>query len=225
MPNWRQSTKNIKVELYSEAILWKMIRGLMQYSLELGSSASQLKAAKVMDIISRCLVAQDKQQTQYLLIPRSKMEDAPKLLNIPKIGKSRHWGFVYHDTSGQNHGPVWKTQSSSWKEYVWSSSSRTVMGKAIGKSYWNMAGENSKLGMSLLFIVKKGLSYLCMWMTSNWLERNKILTLNKEVDLGEPTSFLDHVYLGWTQRQCEMSKDVCVTITEPCSNREFQREE
>ena len=25
--------------------------------------------------------------------------------------------------------------------------------------------------------------------------------LSKEVDLGEPTSFLDHVYLGCTQRQ------------------------
>ena len=32
--------------------------------------------------------------------------------------------------------------------------------------------------------------------------------LNKEVDLGEPTSFLDHVFLGCTQRQCEISKDV-----------------
>ena len=43
---------------------------------------------------------------------------------------------------------------------------------------------------------------------------------NKEVDLGEPTSFLDHVYLGmhsttmWNkqrycvQRQCEISKDI-----------------
>ena len=31
---------------------------------------------------------------------------------------------------------------------------------------------------------------------------------NKEVDLGEPTSFLDHVYLGCTQRQCEVSKDI-----------------
>ena len=30
--------------------------------------------------------------------------------------------------------------------------------------------------------------------------------LNKEVDLGEPTSFLDHVFLGYTQRQCEISK-------------------
>ena len=31
--------------------------------------------------------------------------------------------------------------------------------------------------------------------------------LNKEVDLGEPTSFFDHVYLGCTQKQCETSKD------------------
>ena len=32
--------------------------------------------------------------------------------------------------------------------------------------------------------------------------------LNKEVDLGEPTSFLDHVYLGCTQRQYQISKDI-----------------
>ena len=32
--------------------------------------------------------------------------------------------------------------------------------------------------------------------------------LSKEVDLGEPTSFLDHENLGCTQRQCEISKDM-----------------
>ena len=32
--------------------------------------------------------------------------------------------------------------------------------------------------------------------------------LNKKVDLGEPKSFLDHVYLGCTQRHCETSKDI-----------------
>ena len=66
---------------------------------------------------------------------------------------------------------------------------------------------------STLYTVKKDCSYLCMWMTQNWLERNKIIDpmwkiLNKEVDLGEPTSFLDHVYLRCTQRQCEISKDI-----------------
>ena len=32
--------------------------------------------------------------------------------------------------------------------------------------------------------------------------------LNKDVDLGEPISFLDNVYLGCTQRPCEISKDI-----------------
>ena len=32
--------------------------------------------------------------------------------------------------------------------------------------------------------------------------------LNKEVDLGEPTSFFDHVNLGCTQKQCEKSKGI-----------------
>ena len=31
---------------------------------------------------------------------------------------------------------------------------------------------------------------------------------NKQVDMGEPTSYLDLVYLGCTQRQCEISKDI-----------------
>ena len=30
----------------------------------------------------------------------------------------------------------------------------------------------------------------------------------KDVDLGEPTSFFDHVVLGCTQRKCETSKDI-----------------
>ena len=30
----------------------------------------------------------------------------------------------------------------------------------------------------------------------------------KDVDLGEPTSFLDHVSLGCTQRECQISKDI-----------------
>ena len=43
-------------------------------------------------------------------------------------------------------------------------------------------------------------------------ERTKYLSdvkvLVKEVDLGEPTSFLDHVDLGCSQRQCETSKHI-----------------
>ena len=75
-----------------------------------------------------------------------------------------------------------------------------------------MAGRKFQIGNAYSYTVKKDYSYLCMWMTSNWLERKTLIrcgkVLNKEVDLGEPTSFLDHVYLGCTQRQCEISKDI-----------------
>ena len=64
--------------------------------------------------------------------------------------------------------------------------------------------------------MKKGYSYLRVWMTSNWLDGKKQninpmwKVLNKEVDLGEPASFLDHAYLGCAQRHCEISKDIVV---------------
>ena len=32
--------------------------------------------------------------------------------------------------------------------------------------------------------------------------------LMKDVDLGEPTSVLDHAFLGCTQRECKTSKDI-----------------
>ena len=32
--------------------------------------------------------------------------------------------------------------------------------------------------------------------------------LMKDVDLGKPTSFFDAVYLGCTQRECQISKDI-----------------
>ena len=70
-------------------------------------------------------------------------------------------------------------------------------------------GKGFQLGM---LFVKKVYSHLCMWMTSKLAGKKQNINpmwkvLNKEVDLGEPTSFLDHVYLGCTQRQCEVSQN------------------
>ena len=38
--------------------------------------------------------------------------------------------------------------------------------------------------------------------------------LMKDVDLGEPTSFLDQVYLGYIQRERQTSKDVAEILLE-----------
>ena len=43
--------------------------------------------------------------------------------------------------------------------------------------------------------------------------------LMKNVDLEEPTSFLDHVYLGCTQRECTMRNDIATSYRDMCEAR------
>ena len=57
---------------------------------EQGSSASQLTAAKVMDIISRLLGCDGQAADAVSAHTLAKMEDAHKLSKISKIGMSRH---------------------------------------------------------------------------------------------------------------------------------------
>ena len=76
-----------------------------------------------------------------------------------------------------------------------------------------MDGRKFQIGNVSLFIVRKDYSYLCMWMTKNWDGKKQNLDpmwklLNKEVELGEPTSFLDHENLGCTQRKSVRRKDI-----------------
>ena len=59
-----------KVESYSEVILWKIILDLMQYSLNKDHQHHKWKQQKSWISSQDCLVAQDKQLSQYLLIPR-----------------------------------------------------------------------------------------------------------------------------------------------------------
>ena len=100
---------------------------------------------------------------------------------------------------------------SSWKEFVRSSFGRTVMGKAFWENFvWSW----DKIPNWECFFVhcEKGL-FLSVFVDDTKLagKKQKIdpmwKILNKEVDLGEPTSLLDHVYLGCTQRKFEISKE------------------
>ena len=51
--------------------------------------------------------------------------------------------------------------------------------------------------------------------------RRKLL---KNVDLDEPTSFLDHVHFGCTRRECKTNESI-FDETEKCSNRESPPEQ
>ena len=79
---------------------------------EQGSSASQTTAAKVMDIISRLPGCAGQAADAVSAYTRVKMEDAPKITEKFQHRNVQTFGFVYHDTYGLNHGPVWKTQLS-----------------------------------------------------------------------------------------------------------------
>ena len=62
------------------------------------------------------------------------------------------------------------------------------------------------------YTVNKGCSYLCMWMTSSWLARNKTLIRcgkysKKLIWKNQRLSLIMYTW-GWTQRQCEISKDI-----------------
>ena len=78
---------------------------------EQGLSASQMTAAKVMDIISRLSGCTGQAAGHSICLYPGQNGRCSKIIENSKIGMSRHVGLVYHDTNGQHHGPVWKTQS------------------------------------------------------------------------------------------------------------------
>ena len=115
---------------------------------------------------------------------------------------------------------------SSGAKSVWSSFSRTIRERKFEKILLKHGWEKIPNWECLCVHREKGL-FLSVYVddiklagkTQNLDPMWKLL--NKDVELGEPTSFLDHVYLGCTQRQCEVSKDIVDNYRTTCLNREF----
>ena len=91
--------------------------------MEQGSSASQMTAAKVMDIKSRLPGCSGQAAGAVSAYTQVKMEDASTLLKI-QSQNVLIFGYVYQSTNGPNHGPIWMIQSflsictvSLWQDY------------------------------------------------------------------------------------------------------------
>ena len=170
-------------------------------------------AAKVMDIISRLPGCDGQAADAVSACTQVKMEDASNLFKIPKNRSVQTFGFVYHDTNGQHHGPVWKTQSFLlygictvilWQDYYGKGNFR--------KSFWNKVGRKFQIGNVSLCIVNKDYSYPCMWddMKIGWKETKNwsdVESTQQRSWFGRTNIFPWYVYLGCTERQCEISKD------------------
>ena len=156
-----------------------------------------------------------------------KMEDAHKLLQIPESGCPDIWIRLPRQMA-KIMVQCGKTQlfllngicmATLWQDYH---------GKGnLRKSYWNMVG-NILIGNVSLYTAKKDYSYLCMWMTLNWLARNKILI--RCGNYSTKNSIWEHQHLAWIMCSWVALNDnakwakILWTNTEPCLNQKVQRE-
>ena len=158
-----------------------------------------------------CQDAQDKQLMQYPLTLRSKW----KMHRIHWKFQSQNvqiFGYVYQRTNSQIHVPVRKIWSFLLSEIctliLWQDCYGT--GKS-GKFFYKKRLSSE---WECLFVNReKGFSCLCMWTIIKLSGKKQNIfpmwkILMKDVDLGEPTSFLDHVWLGCAQRERQISKDI-----------------
>ena len=172
-----------------------------------------MTAAKVWTWYQDYHDAQDKRQTQYPLTPKSKWKMHQRYWKCQRQNV-QIFGYVYHDTNGRNHGPVWKIHLSLingictvllWHDCCGKGNSRKFYQNMVGKKFW-IENAYSVTG-------KKGYSYLCFVDDIKLAEKKQNICpaweiLMKDVEMWEPTSFFDHVYLGCTQTECQISKDI-----------------
>ena len=132
---------------------------------EQDSSASQMTAAKVMDIISRLPVRAGQAADAVSAKTKGKMEDAHKLLKIPKSECPDIWIRLPRHK--------WPKSWSSMEDPV-VSVERNLYGHPLARLSWERqfekillkhGWEKFQIGNASLYIVKKDYSYLCMWMT------------------------------------------------------------
>ena len=126
---------------------------------EQGSPASQMTAAKVMDVI--CKITRMHRTSSRRSIRLHPGQNG-RCTNVVKTIPNRNvqiLGYVYHDTNGQNHGPVWKTLSFFLSEIctviLWQD---CFMGKAIRKSSIEV-----RFGSACFLAEKKGYSCQYTW--------------------------------------------------------------
>ena len=129
------------------------------------------------------------------------MEDALKLLKIPKSECPDIWiRPPRYNLIGLNHGPVWKIQSFFLKGICMVIFWHEYYGKDNLEKILLQHGSEKVSNLECLFVHREKRLFLSVYVDDIKLAGKKQnlkpmwKLLNEEVDLGEPTSFLDHVY-------------------------------
>ena len=206
MLNWRQSTKNTRVEMYSEGGIVKDDSGSYAVFTEQRSLASQMTAAKVMDIISILSGCAGQAANAVSAFTQIEMEDAPKLLQIPKSECPDIWirlpRHKWPKSWSSMEDPVVPLDRNLYGHPLAGLFLERQFEKILLKHGWEKVSN-----WECLFAHREKGLFLSVYVDDKKLAGKKQnldpmwKLLNKEVDLGDSTSFLDHVYLGCTQRR------------------------
>ena len=165
-----------------------------------------------MDIISRLPGCDGQAADAASAFTQVKMEDAHKLLKIPKSECPDIWIRLPRHK--------WPKSWSSIEDPV-VPLERNLYGHPLAGRLWERQFEKILLkhgwekipNWECLFVHREKGLFLSVYVDDfkfGWQETkpgSDVESTQKEVELGEPTSFLDHVYLGCTPRQFETSKN------------------
>ena len=175
MLNWRRNTRKYKGRVVLRGDIVQDDSGSYAVFTEQGSSASQMTASKVMDIISRLPGCAGQAADAVSAYTQVQMEDAPKLLKIPKSECPDIWIRLPRHK--------WPKSWSSMEDPV-VPLERNLYGHPLAGLLWERQFEKILLqhgwemvpNWECLFVHREKGLFLSEYVDDiNWLERNKTL--------------------------------------------------
>ena len=199
--------------------------GTYAVSTEQGSSAPQMAAAKIVDVIARLPGCEGQAADSVSAYTQVKMEDVPQLLKNSKVRMSRCLDTSSTTQHGQNHRRRLRIP--------WYLLNEIFMGIPYAGLPCERQFETALLELGwdkipnweCVFVHRKQGLFLSVYVEDIKMTRKKKNVaprwkkLMKNVDIGEPTSFLDHVYLGCTQRECKPNETILEQYTKMFESR------
>ena len=186
---------------------------------EQGSSASQMTAAKIMDIITRLPGCDGQAADAVSAYNQVKIEDAHKWLKIPKSECPDIWIHLPRHKWPKSWSSIGRPSRSFWAQSGRASFGRTVMGKAIWE---NPIAARLREGFQLWMLIrppsKRIVICVCGWHQFTWRETkylSDVGSTQQRSRFGRTNIFLRSCILGLHPKTM-----ILWTITEPCSKVE-----
>ena len=133
--------------------LWTTTAGACAVFAGQGSFASQMTAAKVMDVIARLPDCDGQAADAISAYTEERLEDAPRVLKIPESLNVHICGYVFHGMNGPNHGRTLGIQWFSLKEICTDTHSPdNGVKESSRKLCWISGGRKYRIGNVNLFI-------------------------------------------------------------------------